>query len=419
MSANNIPILLICYSFPPHPGIGGRRWAKFAKFLAMDGYRTEVFNASNIYNENSLWTKDTISDKINLNSHSFTFQKILKIPKGFLQKSLRKTLNILLRFTRYNTDLITSLPNQAFWDSIERKITDEKIQKVIVSGDPFLFYYASQLKKKVSFELILDYRDLWNDHSFYKKNVQFSEKQSNFFAQCENEALQNCDKIIFVDDHLKETVLARIKTEKPKTMVIPNGLDLNDIEYIEMDSIRTSEKTHIFFWGSISSDLNESLFHFIYSFHELKQNNAAVYETFHITIGGTLDKELEKKIRSLQLENVSIGSMLLTGKEYYKKLMNSDIGITLNSYEYRNSFVTKFSDYLFLNKFIINISYEGKFSEFIRENGIGTTFHKEDDHQFFVELTKKLKLYKKPSPQLRESFELKHLTQQLRSFLYN
>ena len=419
MPDTKAPLLLICYSFPPHPGIGGRRWAKFTKYLAMNDQSTIVFNASNIFNENSLWTRDTINDKIQLNSYPFSLQKIVKFPQTVFEKTGRKAINFFLLLTKYNTDLITSLPNHEFWNSIEEKIKTNKIEKVIVSGDPYLFYYASLLKKKVSFELILDYRDLWNDHSFYNNNVSFSKKQRNFFNYCENEALQICDKIIFVDQHLKDTITKRIRNRNPKTSVIPNGLDLDDIKDIKKTDVKPSEKKMIFFWGSISSDLNDSVYHFISSFSELRIKEPGIYNSFHITIGGTIDHELMKKIKSLNLENVTIETKLLSRNEYYERLMNADIGITLNSYEYRNSFVTKFSDYLFLNKFILNISFEGRFAQFIKEHHLGDTFYKKDDHRFFLDLKNNLASYKKPTEEILSSFELKNLTQQLESFIFS
>jgi len=416
---NKLPFLLICYSFPPHPGIGGRRWAKFTKYLALNDQGTIVFNASNIFNENSLWTRDTITDKILLNSYPFSFQKIVKFPQTVFEKIGRKAINFFLRLTKYNSDLITSLPNHEFWHSIEEKIKTNKIEKVIVSGDPYLFYYASKLKKKASFELILDYRDLWNDHSFYNNNVSFSKKQKDFFTYCENEALLVCDKIIFVDQHLKDTITNRIRNRNPKTSVIPNGLDLDDIKDLKKTDVKPFEKKKIFFWGSISSDLNESVYHFINCFSELRIKEPEIYNSFYITIGGTIDDELVKRINSLNLENVTIETQLLNSKEYYNKLMNADIGITLNSFEYRNSFVTKFSDYLFLNKFILNISFEGRFAQFIKEHHLGATFYKEDDHRFFLDLKNNLVSYKKPTEEMLSSFELKNLTQQLESFIFS
>ena len=54
----NKKVLIVCYSFPPYPGIGGRRWAKFAKYLYRNGYNVNVISSKNKADENSQWKTD-------------------------------------------------------------------------------------------------------------------------------------------------------------------------------------------------------------------------------------------------------------------------------------------------------------------------------------------------------------------------
>ena len=59
------PILIICHSFPPNSGIGGRRWAKFAKELAHRGYTVHVIrNSTTARVRTSLWTNDVKNPNI-------------------------------------------------------------------------------------------------------------------------------------------------------------------------------------------------------------------------------------------------------------------------------------------------------------------------------------------------------------------
>ena len=57
-------VLIISYTFPPTPGIGGRRWAKFAKYFALKGYRVQVICATNPFSDTSIWDRDTLSENI-------------------------------------------------------------------------------------------------------------------------------------------------------------------------------------------------------------------------------------------------------------------------------------------------------------------------------------------------------------------
>jgi hypothetical protein len=59
-------ILLINYSFPPHPSVGGRRWAKLAKCMAEDGIQVFVINAVNTSSNNSSWIYDAIHSNIKI-----------------------------------------------------------------------------------------------------------------------------------------------------------------------------------------------------------------------------------------------------------------------------------------------------------------------------------------------------------------
>ena len=57
---NNKKLLVICFSFPPSVGIGGRRWAKFANYIAKSGIDIQVLAARNKGLQISDWHKDTI-----------------------------------------------------------------------------------------------------------------------------------------------------------------------------------------------------------------------------------------------------------------------------------------------------------------------------------------------------------------------
>ena len=65
MSKDKKKILLICYSFPPFPGIGGRRWAKFVKNLIKEDCELFVIGAEHRMGKPSNWINDVSgSDKI-------------------------------------------------------------------------------------------------------------------------------------------------------------------------------------------------------------------------------------------------------------------------------------------------------------------------------------------------------------------
>ena len=67
--ATRLDLIIVCYNFPPFPGIGGRRWAKFAKFLARKGHTVHVISARPYPGQSpSAWT-DEVEREANIVRH--------------------------------------------------------------------------------------------------------------------------------------------------------------------------------------------------------------------------------------------------------------------------------------------------------------------------------------------------------------
>lgn len=408
MKVQKNKILIVCYSFPPHPGIGGRRWAKFSKMLSLQGYEPLVIGAKNYSNNVSFWTDD--SKDIKTKTYKFKFQKILKNPKSVFEKLFRKVILLFINRTKYNPHIITSLPNKKIWQEVKDIIVSQQINKVIVSGDPYLFYYCSLIKKEVCFDLIIDYRDLWNDHSFYNRYVKLQPRQKEYFEYVENYAVNNCNKIIFVDEHLESVIKKRMKVNTITTHVLHNGFDKDDFISIG-NKENTASVINIFFAGSISSDLNDLLKAFVIAFKKLSEQNFRVYQQFNVSIFGEMDQALVKELTEFKLQRLKIESNTLEIKGYYEQLQNSDVGLVILSDEYKNSFITKFADYLFYNKFIVSLGSKGDFVDYIEKQNIGMGF--EDESVFFENLLQKVKNNRKLPEVEKNKFDLNHITRKL------
>ena len=412
MLFHNKKILIICYSFPPHPGIGGRRWAKFSKFLLKNGYDLNIVNAVNYSNETSLWDKDIDYSRLKITSFDFQFQRILKHATNFSDKIIRKILLFFVEKTKYNPHIITSFPNKTSWNEIRNIIVNQKITKVIVSGDPYLFYNTCLLKKNLVFDLILDYRDLWNDHSFYSKIIKLTKKQKAYFEFVENYALNNCNQVIFVDEYIESVVKKRIQNTSILTHVLPNSFDSDDL-ITENKVKKKSDTISIFFAGSVSSDLNSYLLDFVLSFQKLSENNPEVYNQFSLSIYGELDEVLVNSINKLNLNRVSILNKKLSNVAYYQQLQNADVGIVILSQEYCNSFITKFADYLFYNVYVVSLGCKGYFSDYIEKHNIGVLFEPTNNTNFYADLILRLKHKQQLSIDEKNRFDLGLVTQKL------
>jgi hypothetical protein len=401
-------ILIVCYSFPPHPGIGGRRWAKFAKYLQAEGTAIHVFAAANYTDDISYWFEDVNLPGLKIHCRPFSFQKTLLHPQGLIEKIIGRLVRSALKLTRYTADIITSLPNRRLWTEVDELITRESITEVIVSGDPFLFYHVSRLPSRSRFRLTLDYRDLWNDHSFYSKNVTFTERQKRYFELAENTAVNAADQILFVDEHLKQVIRKRITNESVRLHVITNGFDPHD----RSGALNPDNQagTQIFFAGNVSSDLNSTFRSF------LMQAAADAGESgFELVIFGNFDEAVIAGLPVTQ-GNVNIKRQQLHKKVYYRLLSASDIGVIVLSEEYRNSFTTKFYDYAFHGRFILSIGGRGEFANYIEERRIGVHLNP-GDPEFFSKLRKAFDRRQQLSQIEIDRFDLRNITRQLISVL--
>ena len=62
----NKKILIITFTFPPKPGIGGRRWAKFAKYLHQKKVSFDILTFEKKSSEKSKWCDDVEPFKQNI-----------------------------------------------------------------------------------------------------------------------------------------------------------------------------------------------------------------------------------------------------------------------------------------------------------------------------------------------------------------
>ena len=159
-------LLLINYDFPPNPGIGGRRWAKLSKALALTGHRVFVIKADPPKGiSTSPWTADTQHPNIEVFEAARVYPKALSHPeKTILARAQYKFYQWLLKLNQPGTIYDQSIG----WDKhmlplAEKIITTHSIDVIIATGAPWnLLVYAAMLKKKFpKCKLLADYRDPW------------------------------------------------------------------------------------------------------------------------------------------------------------------------------------------------------------------------------------------------------------------
>ncbi|MBD3636696.1 MAG: glycosyltransferase [Crocinitomicaceae bacterium] len=382
-------VLLLSYTFPPTPGIGGRRWAKFAKFLKGKDVTFHVIHSKSSLVHGDFWSDD-VKDNPSVKTYpiNFRFNKILAADNpNLIQKVLYRVVMFWARRSKYNP-----FDNAAFSEKRVVKLGSRIIQKegidvIVVTAPPHnMLHIASQLKKKTGVKLVLDYRDLWNGHPTYSVYQKKTKKQLDYSLQQEKEALANADRIFAVNNGLKQALINLNEGNNPeKFQTIYNGFDPDDF-HMEIPK-STSDKITMVFAGNIDINLVDIVTDFIKSFKALKESAPEIYTKFKLKLFiHTNAPDFLKYVQSQSDEGLEVNNHFLEKDEYYKLLRSTDIGVFFLSSVYSDAFITKFSDYVANENFIVQVGYEGECARYIKENNIGLTYHVGDGESFFRKL---------------------------------
>lgn len=215
-------------------GMGGvQRTAKFAKYLGLYDWQPYVLTVNPklylasdycLLNEvEKAGVKIYRTGKNGSSNNNTNGHKVVK----FKNDSSRKLLSNLSQ-----TFLIPD--SKIFWKSAavelaEKIINEEKIDMLYATAPPYTdFLIACELKNKFGLPLVLDYRDSWIDcpNNFYPTPLHKSKHK-----KMETETLKCTDKIITINDRIKELIHLRYPfVAEDKVSVIPQGFDPDDFE---------------------------------------------------------------------------------------------------------------------------------------------------------------------------------------------
>lgn len=385
-------ILLICYSYPPYPGTGGRRWAKLSKYLAREGHPIHVINAVSTQSP-SVWLEDTKHPNITV--HSIQNRETLS-PTGIVSKVANKALFSLSKLkTRGN------YADQSLWWNAKALACARSIlaktpmDYLIVSCPPYhpLVEFSALKRDYPHMKLILDYRDIWIIRQ--KGKGFFSHLDDRRFdeeKQKETRALASADHIFTVAEEMSDAIREQVRDKPVNTLT--NGYDEEDFSGGQaLDRIYAKPgNLNMVFAGSLVVDSNPYAIPFFQAIARIRKEHPEHYSRLHLCIFGHVNSSIQKIIDDSELDCVSI----------HKPVNSKSIGslyqqfdyllLFLNPY-YTYAFISKFFDYLPLRKPIISVSDQGRFSEFLEKKRLGKNLEADTIYDSLIALlSDKLKL---------------------------
>lgn len=279
-------VLLACFDFPPNAGIGGRRWAKFAKGLTHQGIEVHVIKAAPVKGHvKSGWSDDIQNELIHLHELPRTYPSIVSHgPKNVMEK-VRYKLEIS-KLQRKEPGTIYDVAigwEQHFLKKARSIIEKEHITNVIATGAPFnILYYAALVKaQNRELNLIVDYRDPWlTAQNYGMKDLSMERMEAENAKQ---ELVFRYANWVVCPNKFLLTEIRNTAVSKPKAQFIslPHFFDQEDLaEYLTPTT--PSDELKIVYGGAIYLGLENHLAHFAAALKELKTKNGVLFNKVKI-----------------------------------------------------------------------------------------------------------------------------------------
>jgi glycosyltransferase involved in cell wall biosynthesis len=372
----NRKILLISYVFPPYPGIGGRRWAKFAKYLAASGFDVHVITAKNPFAEQSTWVSDTVHPSIHLHPLPAKYPAILQTqPSTVLQKLRYRIWESAFRFFSKGSVFERSL----FWKKQLHREAGElirihKIKNVIVTAPPFhLLHHAVELKKDhPGIRVIADFRDPWTDNASFMEFSTMPQDRLAFERQLEMEVLEKADIVLTVAGHMSEKLAAKLKNNQGKITTLINGYDPDEIEAHPVNAASVDRGQMRFVYaGSLYPNLEYVFVPFADFLVKLREANPVLYRKLSFRFFGSAAVEMQNIIKERKLGDIVRFNGWISRQAIGEEMEKADACMLFFAEAHSFSMNTKLFEYLAHRKPVILFSGPGETPDFIRHNRLG------------------------------------------------
>lgn len=365
-------ILLIAYTFPPSPGIGGRRWAKFSKYLVKEGYEVYVICANQKATKKSEWLSDINSPNIHVYERNVRFPRVLTdYPESLWAKVLYRIWILIMRIISNGRIFDRAF----FWKSdlisfSEELIKEKEIKNVICTIPPYrLAYYSALLKKRnPQINFILDFRDPWTDNQTFHEFKDLSARRKKAELKMELFSIAQADYVISTTRQM--TDWAKLKTKLPqKCITITNGYDVDDV-LINKNSKENNGCKVILFAGNLYPGLEYVFKPFLQIIKSLEERDPNFNKKICFKFYGNISENL-----NVLCKEVNLKSILLNGfvpiEEIREQYINSEVFMMFSVADHSYAFNTKFFEYISYRKPIIHFSNDGDVSTFLEDNKIG------------------------------------------------
>ncbi len=358
-------ILIGTYLFPPSRDVGARRWAKFAKYLAHDGWDVFVVCRERILpSDLDFWNNETVHPGIHVIEIPRNYPDVLEtVPRNILEKIKYKwEARKLKKSVSGNIYDRAILWRDQFVETCSRIIESEGIENMIVTGAPFrLCHFAVQLKRKYGMRMACDFRDpwTWGQHFGYH---ELDPDAAKLEKMLEEEVVSASDHIFVPVGVMASHLRQAYPDFASKIHVLPHTADPDDIPVRKKSATGNLVKRFLIY-GSLYRDLDNEMKEMAGFFRE--NPGLASLEIYS-------DQEI---YRDVFLKNGMPGNVHyhhgLPASDLFRHIYTADFVIFLSPEFARNYLSTKFFEVVFSGTPIVVAGENGECAKFVANNDFG------------------------------------------------
>jgi hypothetical protein len=397
-------VLIVSFSFPPSPSIGGRRWSYMAESLSK--LNNEIHVITSDFDDSNKgecpWNKciSNFQNNITYIPHKTPFHVLNKSPEKIIDK-IKYKISEKKALTKKDTnpyDRSIYFSEQALELALE-KIKKLNIKNVILTGGPYDFLFKLSNLKIIfgdNLNLIVDYRDPWTEFYSIKK---LKEPISIIERNQHNRINKIADCIYTPYDFIRNKYNELWKNLNIK--VLPHGFD--NVLFDE-EILINKQFNKWCYAGTLYPELGRYI-NILYDLIDFANVKLSIY-TYS-------DYQSYEK-----LNNKSVTFNNLVSQKNLLKL-TSNVGIFIyffNTDHIKPLKTSKFFELIRRGVFILYFGPEGEVSTFIEENNLGyCIYNKEENNDIGFHAVNIDKLYKSfiPKPNLVDDFSFKIVSEKI------
>ena len=364
-------VVIVCFTFPPYPGIGGRRWAKFARCLNEKGNDIQVIAAIKNAESKSAWLRDTEMYKDRIHFLPSSYPSILTmVPQNIWQRIQYRLSLAYVKFRNREGNYFD--PSSFFGPTATRKVEgfiQQGYNNVIISCGPFrMTRELLQLKGKYpNVNFILDFRDPWANNKTAFGFQSIGEERLQAEIQMEKEVVTAADGIISVSEEMNEYFHEAHGKSRKAMICVPNGLDFADFPMAAVNVSDASDRTWVF-TGTLYAKSERVFSSFCDALNSIE--NAGKWPLglkleFYGTVPSWFYKHTEKLGEKLRF----LGNLALD--DTYRKIAQSEACMLFLTDDLAYSRSTKFYEYIAMKKPVLVMSPGGETGNYVAESKLG------------------------------------------------